>query len=80
MTMSILFWYLNEKKTQFRWGQIFIQAEVDGTGSEIEVSDGEISELDRAERLADLYTAKLPDLIEKLLNPLLFHLVGHLLG
>jgi len=53
-----------------------IQAEVEGTGSEIEVSDGEISELDRAGRLADLYQKKLPELVENLLNPLLFHLVN----
>jgi hypothetical protein len=52
-----------------------IQAEVEGTGSEIEVSDGEISEIDRAGRLSDLYQKKLPELVQNLLNPLLFHLV-----
>ena len=52
-----------------------IQSEIDGTGSEIEISDGEVSEIDREQRLADLYEKHLPDYVESLLEPLITSLV-----
>ncbi|CAG5111554.1 Oidioi.mRNA.OKI2018_I69.chr2.g5852.t1.cds [Oikopleura dioica] len=52
-----------------------IQSEIDGTGSEIEISDGEVSEIDREQRLADLYEKQLPDYVESLLEPLITSLV-----
>ena len=48
---------------------------MDGTGSEIEISDGEVSEIDRERRLADLYEKQLPDYVQTLLEPFLSGLV-----